>query len=157
MSFNKPRLTAFHTRPRKALKRTPFTPSKVNLKRTKLRKQGKSSTSKLKRELWKVFAAFIKKRDKNICFTCDRKCEGSGAHAGHFINKSVGGLALYFHEDNVHCQCFNCNINLGGNQYIYGEKLGPETVASLRSLKQQIFKPTAEWYKDMIEDYSSRV
>lgn len=126
------------------------------LRRLPVAKHGRSSVSKLKKKLWTVFAAYIKKRDNNICFTCGRKCEGSGAHAGHFIPKSTGGLALYFHEENVHCQCFNCNINLGGNQYIYGEKLGPDMVAALRSIRQRIFKPTEEWYRDMIKDYSER-
>ncbi len=160
-SFNENRQmrrTGFKRRPTSPLKRTPLRPSsKVSLRRgKKLRKEGKSSVSILKRKLWKVFATFIKKRDGNICFTCGRKGEGSGIHAGHFINKSVGGAALYFHEENVHAQCYNCNINLGGNQYVYGEKLGKETVERLRRLKLQIFKPTEEWYEDMIEDYSTR-
>src|SRR5574343_407265 len=82
------------------------------------------TTGQLKKDLWKVFSAYIRKRDNNICFTCGRKGEGSGMHAGHFVPKSVGGLSLYFHEDNVHAQCYNCNINLGGNKYEYGKRLG---------------------------------
>jgi len=61
----------------------------------------KKSISSLKKKLWKVFADYIKKRDKYTCFTCGRKGEGSGMHAGHFIPKASGGLALYFNEDNV--------------------------------------------------------
>jgi len=118
-----------------------------------LKKKSKQKIPILKRKLWKVFSDYIKKRDKNICFTCGRKCEGSGAHAGHFIPKSVGGLALYFDEDNVHTQCFNCNINLGGNQYIYGIKLGEEKVIMLNILKTAYTKWNAEVYLEKIEHY----
>jgi len=123
------------------------------LKRTKLRKKSKQKIPILKRKLWKVFSDYIKKRDKNICFTCSRRCEGSGAHAGHFIPKSVGGLALYFDEDNVHTQCFNCNINLSGNQYIYGIKLGEEKVIMLNILKTAYTKWNAEVYLEKINHY----
>ena len=123
------------------------------MKKIKLRKKSKQKIPVLKRKLWKVFSDYIKKRDKNICFTCGRKCEGSGAHAGHFIPKSVGGLALYFDEENVHCQCYNCNINLGGNQYIYGIKLGEEKVIMLNILKTAYTKWTAEVYLEKIEHY----
>ena len=72
----------------------------------------KKTQAQLKKELWKWFSLYIRKRDKGICFVCNRKCEGGGYHASHFIAKSIGGLALYFHEENVHGCCYNCNINL---------------------------------------------
>jgi hypothetical protein len=118
-----------------------------------LKKKSKQKIPVLKRKLWKVFSDYIKKRDRYICFTCSRKCQGSGAHAGHFIPKSVGGLALYFDEENVHCQCYNCNINLGGNQYIYGKKLGEEKVIMLNILKTAYTKWNAEVYLEKIEHY----
>lgn len=93
------------------------------------------SLSWYKKQLWKVFSAFIKARDKGICFTCGRKARGSGYHAGHFIKASIGGLALYFSEINVHGQCYNCNINLDGNQYEYGIRLGLKKVKFLYSEK----------------------
>ena len=99
----------------------------------------KLTQGQLKKKLWKVFSEYIRKRDKNICFTCGKYATGSGYHAGHFIPKSVGGLALYFHEDNVHGQCFSCNINLGGNQYEYGKRLG-EKAEELYKLKGTIIK-----------------
>lgn len=115
----------------------------------------KQTNAQLKKKLWEVFSKYIKARDKNICFTCGRYAEGSGMHSGHFIPKSVGGIALYFHEDNVHAQCYNCNINLGGNQYIYGIKLGEDKVKELYLLKQKIikdypFQEKINYYKDKI-------
>ncbi len=105
----------------------------------------------MKKLLWKHFSLFIRLRDKGICFICGRKCEGSGYHAGHFIPKSVGGLALYFHEENVHGCCYNCNINLGGNLYLYGQKLGAKKCKELYLLKQKIVKDFP--YLEKIEHY----
>lgn len=117
----------------------------------------KTKTSILKKKLWTVFSKWIKQRDKNICFTCGRKCEGQGSHAGHFEPKSVGGLALYFNEDNVRCQCFNCNINLSGNQYIFGEKLGKKMVKKLYSLKDKTIKWSESDYLEKIEEYKKKL
>ncbi len=124
------------------------------MKRSPIRKKSKARISVLKRKLWEVFSKYIRQRDNYICFTCGRKGEGSGIHAGHFIPKSVGGIALYFHEENVHAQCYNCNINLGGNQYVYGEKLGKKKVEELRRIQQQITKVDELWYLCQIEIYT---
>lgn len=111
------------------------------------------TTGQLKKDLWKVFSAYIRKRDNYTCFTCGRKGEGGGIHAGHFVSKSVGGLSLYFHEDNVHAQCYHCNINLGGNQWEYGQRLGKKKVDELLKLKQQTVKWTQQDYLDKIKQY----
>lgn len=145
------------------LKRTGFSKTTTsNLKTSKKGQNGASRGKKktvgyYKKKLWTLFSLFIRQRDNYVCFTCGRKAEGSGAHAGHFVPKSVGGLALYFHEENVHCQCYNCNINLGGNQYIYGEKLGKEKADYLYSLKGKITKWTIEDYLQKIEYYKSKL
>ena len=121
------------------------------------KKKKEVSPAKLKRKLWKVFSQFIKQRDGENCFTCGVKCDGANAHCGHFIPKSVGGLALYFNEDNNHKQCARCNIWLGGNQYIYGQKLGEKKVKELYALKNQItknypFEEKIEYYKQKIKE-----
>ncbi len=125
---------------RHSLKRK-SSPSPLSRKKG-LRKQSKQPISKLKRKLWVVFSEYIRKRDKGVCFTCGRYAEGSGYHAGHFIPKSVGGIILYFHRENTHGQCYNCNINLGGNQWEYGKRLGEETVTRLYALKNG---PPQKW------------
>lgn len=127
------------------------------MKRSKLRKQSKTKVSTLKRKLWKVFSEYIRLRDNYTCFTCGRKGEGSGIHAGHFLPKSISGIALYFNEDNVHAQCYNCNINLGGNQYTYGTKLGKEKVDELYQIKNQINKWSEQDYLQRIEYYTQAV
>lgn len=135
------------------LKRSGFkrftTPKKVSAGKPKK----KQSISTLKKKLWTHFSLYIRQRDNYTCFTCGRKGEGSGMHAGHFIPKSVGGIALYFHEENVRSQCYNCNINLGGNQWEYGQRLGSETVAKLYAIKTQTNKWTETDYLEKIEHY----
>lgn len=126
------------------------------LKRSKLRKHSKQKISVLKRHLWEVFSKFIRQRDNNTCFICGRKGSGgSSIQAGHFIPKSVGGLALYFNEDNVHACCYNCNINLGGNLYEYGIKLGPEKVFYLKALQHQFTEISADEYQNKINHYTN--
>lgn len=116
----------------------------------------------LKKKLWKVFAEYIKKRDKNICFTCGRRAEGQGYHAGHYIAKSICGLALYFDERNVHGQCFHCNINLGGNGRIYERKMlkkyGKKVVKELDKMAaQKITKWSKQDYLDKIAFYQEKL
>lgn len=118
----------------------------------------KKSTALLKRILWKVFSKYVRQRDKGICFTCGAFAQGANYHAGHFIPKGAGGLALYFHEDNVHGQCAKCNLFLQGNQYEYGKKLGEQKVHELYKLKQQItkdypFEEKIEYYKKKLAEY----
>lgn len=127
------------------------------MKRSPLRKKSKSKISTLKRKLWKAFSLYIRERDKYTCFTCGRQAKGSGMHAGHFISKAIGGIALYFHEDNVHAQCYNCNINLGGNHYIYGKELGEERAEELYRIKNQVTeKWSEEDYLEKIEHYERK-
>ncbi len=112
-------------------------------------------TGALKRKLWKVFGEYIRKRDRNICFICGKYATGSAYHASHFVPKSVGGLALYFHEENVHGCCYHCNINLGGNLYLYGKKLGEKKCTELYKLKQVITKDYP--YVSKIEEYKNKI
>lgn len=114
----------------------------------------KKTNAQLKKELWKVFSEFIRKRDMFTCFTCGRIGTSSGIHAGHFISKAVGGLSLYFNEDNVHAQCYHCNINLGGNSYVYGKRLG-DKAEKLYLLKQKIVKDYP--FLQKIEEYKKKI
>ena len=113
----------------------------------------KPNIAKLKKKLWLEFAKYVKARDGDNCFTCGVYCDGANAHAGHFIPKSVGGISLYFHEENVRKQCMRCNIHLGGNQWEYGQRLGEETVARLYKIKNQTAKWTVEDYMQKIQYY----
>lgn len=120
-------------------------------------KKKKMTTAKWKKKLWPRYAKWVKERDGWKCFTCGRKVEGHGAHAGHFIHKSIGGLGLYFEESNVHCQCFNCNINLGSNGAVYYQKMvkkyGQEHVDELFRRKDRDIIKELPW-EELWEKYA---
>jgi hypothetical protein len=105
---------------------------------------------KLKKELWKHFSLFIRRRDGGVCFICGRRCEGQGYQTSHFIAKSICGIELYFSEKNNHGCCYNCNINLGGNLYEYGQKLGEETCKELYAIKLKT--KGAIWSREKYEE-----
>ena len=117
------------------------------------------TTAKWKKEFWRVFARYIKARDKHRCFTCDKICTGLDEHAGHFIAAGACGLELYFDEDNVHVQCYKCNINLGGNQYIYGQRLGKksEELYDRYHKRNGSFKYSSADYARLIEEYEKKL
>lgn len=118
------------------------------------------TVSAYKKRLWKYFAAYIKKRDKNICVTCGKYAEGQAMSAGHYIAKAACGLEYYFHEQNVHAQCSTCNLKLEGNRPAYREfllkKYGKEV---LQDLETNYHKPhqgdSKEWLLEKIEHYKN--
>jgi len=129
------------------------------MKRSRIKKTPKKGTlTWWKKKLWTIFSLYIRTRDNFTCFTCGKKGDGKGMHAGHMIPRAVGGMSLYFNEFNVHAQCYYCNINLGGNGAIYAkkfiEKYGQEKFDELIELKEHGYKKyTIEEYKNLIEYY----
>jgi len=94
------------------------------VKRTKLRKQGKAKISVIQRKLWELCKQITRKRYGNTCFTCERTgLEGSNFHTGHFLPKGSCGSFLKYDLRNLRPQCYNCNINLGGNGAIFARQL----------------------------------
>ena len=97
---------------------------KMSQKVIKKRKISKKNTvSHWKKELWTVFSKYIRLRDSDKygycqCISCGARIFWKKAQAGHFISKANGNK-LYFDEQNVNAQCYRCNINLGGNSYVY--------------------------------------
>lgn len=86
------------------------------MKRSKLRKQSKQPISKLQRALWVYCKAITRAKYGNECYTCPKKnLEGSNWHTGHFLPKASCGALLKYDLRNLRPQCYNCNLNLGGN------------------------------------------
>jgi len=117
----------------------------------------------IKEKLMKIAKEYIKLRDGNACWTCEAKgLKGSNFHGGHFIPDASGGIALRYHEDNIHPQCFRCNMHLGGNGAEYYRKMvkeyGQEFVDELFRIKNQVIE---KWSKqdhlDMIEYYKYKI
>ena len=117
----------------------------------------KTELAKNKDELWKWFSKYIRLRDKGICFTCGRYAEGSGYHAGHFVPSAVCGLILRYDEENVNGQCYNCNINLGGNQYEYAKRLGLKKAEKLLKMKNIVIHNSEFPFLAKIEYYKAKV
>lgn len=130
------------------------------LKHRKTQKGKKKTIAQLKKDLWKVFSLYIRQRDKGVCFTCGKRgFEGSNYHAGHFLKKSMCGIELYFHEDNVHGQCAYCNLFLDGDPYKYGMKLGEKKVKELMDIKKKTKGKTwdRETFEEKIAHYKSLI
>jgi len=123
--------------------------------------------SKLKKDLWKVFALYIKLKysidnEYTKCFTCDAplKIGTSNCQAGHYYTKK-GYPALYFNENNVRPQCYHCNINLSGNTVIFGERLeneiGTDQMEHLKILRHNQVKLMRSDYIDLIDQYNDKI
>lgn len=110
---------------------------------------------KLKKEAWKVFSAFIRKRDNYTCITCGNKAsDGFRMNAGHYCHNRED-----FNERNIHCQDFICNKIKKGNMRYYTIKMiewyGLDYVKKLLECEKE--KPrleSAEFYLDIINKYS---
>jgi len=80
-------------------------------------------------------------------------------HAGHYIAKGACGLIYYFHEKNVHAQCFRCNMNLEGNRVDYRLKIievyGRKT---LKDLETNYHQPSHNYpFEEKIEEYKEKL
>lgn len=121
------------------------------------RKLKKQSISNLKKKLWKFFSEYIKKRDNYTCITCGRYAKGQGMHSGHYIPRSIGGIALYFDERNVNAQCYHCNINLGGFGAKYKgamiDKYGAKAEKKLWKIQTETHQWKEKDYLEKIEYY----
>ncbi len=144
-------------------------PVKLTRKRSKLKKVTKTKIGTLKRKLWKIFGLYIRTRDKFACFTCNTSYPNreslpypSAIQAGHYIPKSICGNELYFHEKNVHAQCYHCNINLGGYGVMYHQKMlskyGQHEVDELWRIKNQVISKWDEnKYLEKIIEYRKKI
>lgn len=136
-----------------------ITPKKVRkgLPQNKTKKERKVKQGVLKKKLWKMVSEYIRRKENGVCFTCGLTKDYRAMQAGHFLPKSLGS-ALYFEENNIHCQCFRCNINLGGNGAVYYHRMvarfGQEEVNRLLALKSTIVKLD---YPPLIEEWSEKL
>lgn len=81
-------------------------------------KKNKSEVEKLRDKAWKLWSAYIREKEKYICFTCGRQKDKKTTEAGHFKHGK-----LDFDPMNIHCQCTYCNKYLHGNLGVYATKL----------------------------------
>jgi len=120
----------------------------------------KPTPKNLKIKLWELCKQHARARDGSKCFTCQKSdLSGSNQHTGHFIPSASGGATLRYHPNNLRVQCYNCNINLGGNGAEFYRKmvasLGKKQTEKLFVLKQKTIKADSIFYSKMIELYKA--
>jgi len=134
-------------------------------KTKKVKKKKEKSLSKLKKEYWKLFSIYIRKKsaDENglaKCVTCGIVKPWQELQAGHYVPASAG-LSTYFEETNVHCQCVSCNLFKKGNMDNYAlfmiKTYGREKLDELAELKRQDAKFSKYDYLRMIETISQKL
>jgi len=132
------------------------------------RKRPKSEFQKQIARLDKYFSEFIRlsAADENglcQCVTCKKlkPWNKRKTHAGHFISKNSKTLRVRWDVENVHPQCYNCNTNLGGNQYEYSlfldEKYGQGTAQKLKIKSTKHFNPDIFGMEAHIKHYRDLV
>jgi 5-methylcytosine-specific restriction endonuclease McrA len=117
--------------------------------------------SKQKKKTWKACSEYIRRKfsDENgycSCVTCGKTKHYKEMQAGHFIPKKKGN-AVYFVEENIAPQCYQCNINLGGYGAMYNkymlETYGQEKIDELLKLAQTTIKFTVSDLKEIETEY----
>jgi len=126
----------------------------------------KTTTSKLKAKLDKLFSEYIRKRDSDHrgickCISCGKEAPafGGSTHAGHLFSRRY--LATRFDEKNVNSQCAYCNTFLNGNQYLASKgvdkKWGEGTVDELESRIHTTVKLSRTDYEEAIENIKRKI
>lgn len=142
-----------------------FAPKKKLKKISKIPKE--RGLPALKKDLDKVFNAFIRKRDTLfadgtpyfICISCNEPKPVDLMHAGHF-HSAGHNEAVRWDERNVNGQCVRCNTflhgNFGGYEKGMVRKWGQSVVEALeikRHNKSKMFKFEIEL---LIQHYKSK-
>jgi len=72
----------------------------------------------IKKRLWSLVSKYIRTKaavnDYVTCITCGTTKPIKEMQAGHWIPQAKGD-ALRYEEENIHPQCYRCNVNLSGN------------------------------------------
>ena len=123
-----------------------------------MKKTKKKTPAQLKKILWKLFSEWVRRTSGGKCFTCGVQKEWKQLHAGHYIRSSAG-LATYFDEQNVHAQCYACNIWRDGNSDEYALKLkqtyGEGILEELNRRKHRVVKDFP--FLEKIEEYKEKL
>lgn len=125
------------------------------------------STSKLIKELDKVFSIYIRRKDANEhglvkCFTCGKynhwQKEGN-IHCGHYISRVHMGTR--WEEKNCKPQCYVCNMFKQGMGDVFGLKLvemyGADVLKLLAAKKNNTVKLMPFELQFMIDEYQEKI
>jgi len=124
----------------------------------------KTTISKLKSKLDKLFSLYIRQRNKDFdefvsCFTCGVKKHWKQMHAGHFQSRKH--LTTRWDEVNVQVQCPKCNLFNQGEQYKFGlyldKKYGEGTSDELHQRAMTIVKLSRIDYEEAIKNIEKKL
>lgn len=132
------------------------TPFKIAPRGQKTRSKAKNPRKTLWDKAWRTFSLWIRKRDGNICVTCNGYFDS--VDAGHFIHKSQTAKS-YFCTYNVHSQCRGENYFRGGSQDTYSVFIltlyGEEILRSLVSSKHVTHTYSMDDLRKIIEVFGT--
>jgi hypothetical protein len=123
----------------------------------------RSSKKKAKDAAWSALSKAVRYSyafdgDNAACVTCGHTRHWKEQQAGHWIPQAQGD-AVRFDPRNVHCQCFRCNINLGGNGPEYAaymqREYGQGVMDMLREKQRMTVKYTEQDYREMAAHYKA--
>lgn len=133
---------------------------KAERESTRIRKEKLKSRNDWLNEAQRVFNAYIRARDGNICISCGTQSPDIQYCAGHY--RSRGAAPQHrFNEDNVHSQCnHHCNLRLSGNIVNYRpaliKKIGLAAVEALENDNSARYY-AIEDIRELITHYKAKV
>ncbi len=125
----------------------------------------KQKRSTIKKRLWKIISEYIRRKysDDNgycKCVTCETVKHYKQMQAGHFVPQAKGDGTRYI-EENIHPQCYRCNINLGGFGAQYSQYMrdmyGQEKIDELLALSNLAIKITTPELLDLEQEYKQKL
>ncbi len=146
---------------------TPYPKSAGKVKKVKTKKK-----TNYKERLWDIFKDYIRLRDADDrgycnCISCGKVYFWKDIQSGHYVPKN-NGMFFYFNEDDVHAQCYSCNVGRSGNLIYYRKglinKIGLEEVEKLEyqgemGVREELnatCKYSDDDYKDLIRVYKDK-
>lgn len=118
----------------------------------------KKTRGQLVKDLDKVFSIYIRRRygEDATCVTCGVTKPWKQMQAGHFYTR--GRFATRWHTQNVHVQCYRCNVLLKGNYISYTKYMinmyGMEGIERLERESLSGAKLTTPGMIELIEYYT---
>jgi len=127
------------------------------VKQTPLKRKSKSLIRKTQDVLWELCKQIVRLKYKNVCYTCGKTgLVGSDWHTGHLLPKASCGAYLKYDLRILRPQCYNCNINLGGNGAVFLHRMkqieGSKYVDSIFRDRQKSVK-AIDHYLSLIPQY----
>lgn len=140
----------------------------------RIKKEKKKKKINYKEKLWDIFKDYIRLRDADDrgyckCISCGKVYFWKDIQSGHYVPKN-NGLFFYFNEDDVHAQCYSCNVGKSGNLIYYRKglinKIGKDEVEKLeyqgemgtvRDTLNASCKYTDEDYINLIRVYKDKL